>query len=58
MPPFMRHDNFTNNIIEGKKGRGRPRHSNKAQIKERVAIATYKEVKETALGRENWIKLH
>lgn len=50
------HDNLISNIIDRKSGRSK--HSYMEQIKEKVAVTTYNEVKEMALDREGWIKLH
>lgn len=58
----MRHDNFIRSIIEGeiegKRGRGKPKHSYIDQIKEKVTVVMYKEVKETTPDKRSWIKLH
>lgn len=43
---LVRHDNFISNIIEGKGGRGRPRHLYIDWIKEKWWL---QEVKETAV---------
>lgn len=54
---LIRHDDLKNNIIEGKiegkGGRRKPGHSLVDRIKEKVAVGTCKEVKETALDRKN-----
>ena len=54
---LIRHDNFMGNIIEGKiegkRGRGRPWINYMSQVKEKVAVESYKEVKEKALERKN-----
>lgn len=59
---LIRHDSFIKTImegkIEGKRGRGRPRISYMSQIKEKIAVVSYKEVKETALERNRWRELH
>lgn len=55
---LIHRDNFISNIIEekvkGKRGRRRLRHSYLDQIKEKVAVATFKEVREMAFDRESW----
>ena len=59
---LIRHDRFINNImegkIEGKRGRGRPRLSYISQIKNKINVMSYKEVKEAALDRKSWKELH
>lgn len=50
------------NIIEGKLeakiGRGRLRISYKSQLKEKVAVMSYNDVKEAALEITEWKKIH
>ncbi|KAI5635498.1 LIM domain-containing protein [Phthorimaea operculella] len=44
--------------IEGRRGRGRPRRSYLDQVKEKLMVMSYREVKEKAQDRENWRLLH
>ncbi|KAI5638904.1 reverse transcriptase (RNA-dependent DNA polymerase) domain-containing protein [Phthorimaea operculella] len=59
---LMRHDNFWKNIVEGKiegsRGRGRPRRNYFDQIKEKVNVVSYREVKSLAERRQEWQLLH
>lgn len=59
---LIRHDLFIKNIIEGKiegkRGRGRPRRTFMEQIKEKVHVGSYQEVKELAGTRKDWRLLH
>lgn len=55
---FIGHGNVIKGKIEEKRGIRRPRHRYIDQIKEKVAIATYTDVKETAIDKESWMKLH
>ena len=59
---LIRHDHFLKNIIEGKiegkRGRGRPRRNYFEQVKEKVNVVSYQEVKSLAENREEWRLLH
>lgn len=51
---------YTTPLLYREKKTRKERYSyiDQVYIKEKVAVAMYKEVKETALDRKNWIKLH
>ncbi|KAI5631681.1 reverse transcriptase (RNA-dependent DNA polymerase) domain-containing protein [Phthorimaea operculella] len=59
---LLRHDDLLKTIIEGKiegrRGRGRPRRAYMDQVKEKIGVMSYKEVKEKAQKRADWILLH
>ncbi|KAJ2951390.1 hypothetical protein O0L34_g13533 [Tuta absoluta] len=62
MGHLIRHDHFLKNIVEGKvegrRGRGRPRRNYFDQIKEKVNVVSYQEVKSLAERRQEWRLLH
>lgn len=59
---LIRHDSFIRNIIEGKiegkRRRGRPRIEYIDQVKRKIDVVSYKEVKEKAWNRPQWKALH
>lgn len=62
MGHLIRHDTFFKTIlegkIEGKRGRGRPRRNFIEQVKEKVGVVSYQEVKRKAEDRYVWRMLH
>ncbi|KAI5636210.1 hypothetical protein NE865_11049 [Phthorimaea operculella] len=62
MGHLIRHDSFLKTIIEGKvegkRGRGRPRRNYFQQLKEKVNVVSYQEVKSLAENRNEWRLLH
>ncbi|KAJ0183311.1 hypothetical protein K1T71_001287 [Dendrolimus kikuchii] len=59
---LFRHDTFLCTLIEGKvearREKGRPRRAFMDQIKEKVGVVSYIEVKQLAHNREDWRRLH
>lgn len=59
---LIRHDSYIKVIIEGKiegkRKRGRPRRAYMDQIKEKISVSSYREVKEKAECRTSWQLLH
>ncbi|KAI5634899.1 hypothetical protein NE865_12382 [Phthorimaea operculella] len=59
---LIRHDHFLKNIVEGKvegrRRRGRPRRNYFEQIKEKVRVVSYQQVKSLAERRLEWRLLH